>query len=195
MLVFKRGLLSAASRRLAKSSIRRLPISSLGFSGFQHPSKFRTVVRGLAMSSSGDPTHNSNQAVKTSSGSSTDGNEIPQEVLNLSSDEYHTRSDQFLETLQDQLEQVSDSYPQLIPDVELTQGVMTLTVATVGTYVLNKQPPNKQIWLSSPVSGPNRFDLYRHRWVSLRNGQDLLQLLNQELNAVMPEPVELQADQ
>ena len=23
---------------------------------------------------------------------------------------------------------------------------------------MNKQPPNKQIWLSSPVSGPKRFD-------------------------------------
>lgn len=24
--------------------------------------------------------------------------------------------------------------------------------------MLNKQPPNKQIWLSSPVSGPKRYD-------------------------------------
>ena len=27
-----------------------------------------------------------------------------------------------------------------------------------GTYVLNKQGPNRQIWVSSPVSGPLRFD-------------------------------------
>lgn len=27
-----------------------------------------------------------------------------------------------------------------------------------GTYVINKQPPNKQIWLSSPKSGPKRYD-------------------------------------
>jgi len=36
-----------------------------------------------------------------------------------------------------------------------------------GTYVLNKQPPNKQIWLSSPSSGPKRFD-----WVLWSEGQD-----------------------
>jgi len=24
--------------------------------------------------------------------------------------------------------------------------------------VINKQPPNRQIWLSSPISGPRRFD-------------------------------------
>lgn len=37
-----------------------------------------------------------------------------------------------------------------------------------GTYILNKQPPNKQIWLSSPLSGPKRFD-----WVLLSEGQDM----------------------
>lgn len=36
----------------------------------------------------------------------------------------------------------------------------------VGTYVVNKQPPNKQIWLSSPKSGPKRYD-----WVAVGEGQ------------------------
>jgi frataxin len=36
-----------------------------------------------------------------------------------------------------------------------------------GDYVINKQPPNKQIWLSSPISGPKRYD-----WVVLQEGQD-----------------------
>lgn len=36
--------------------------------------------------------------------------------------------------------------------------MLTLIVDGVGTYVLNKQPPNKQVWLSSPVSGPKRYD-------------------------------------
>ena len=30
-------------------------------------------------------------------------------------------------------------------------GVLTLKLGDKGTYVINKQPPNKQIWLSSPV--------------------------------------------
>ena len=29
-------------------------------------------------------------------------------------------------------------------------GVLTLALGEKGTYVINKQPPNKQIWLSSP---------------------------------------------
>ncbi len=35
-----------------------------------------------------------------------------------------------------------------------------------GTYVINKQPPNKQIWLSSPKTGPKRYD-----YVILGDGQ------------------------
>lgn len=30
-------------------------------------------------------------------------------------------------------------------------GVLTVRLGDRGTYVLNKQPPNKQIWLSSPI--------------------------------------------
>ena len=37
-----------------------------------------------------------------------------------------------------------------------TQGVMTLSLGDHGTYVINKQAPNKQLWMSSPISGPNR---------------------------------------
>ena len=32
----------------------------------------------------------------------------------------------------------------------LQSGVLTLKLGSKGTYVINKQPPNKQIWLSSP---------------------------------------------
>lgn len=35
--------------------------------------------------------------------------------------------------------------------VSVQQGVLTLTLAGKGTYVLNKQAPNQQIWLSSPI--------------------------------------------
>lgn len=42
-------------------------------------------------------------------------------------------------------------------DVSYSMGVLTVQVApAVGTYVINKQTPNRQIWLSSPVSGPKR---------------------------------------
>jgi frataxin len=61
-------------------------------------------------------------------------------------------------------------------------------------YVLNKQPPNKQIWLSSPISGPKRFDWVvaqegmdfkegsgQGDWVYLRDGSSLTEILRKEL--------------
>ncbi|MCG8711236.1 hypothetical protein JHU04_004638 [Brenneria sp. 4F2] len=58
--------------------------------------------------------------------------------------------------------------------------------------MINKQPPNKQIWLASPISGPNRFDFYNGEWVSLRDGTKLLEVLNKEVNdAVEEEEVNL----
>lgn len=68
-------------------------------------------------------------------------------------------------------------------------GVLTLALPPNGTYVLNKQPPNKQIWLSSPISGPKRYDWVASQmgggtegeWVYLRDGSTLSGLLGGEV--------------
>ena len=44
-------------------------------------------------------------------------------------------------------------------DISLAMGVLTVDLGGGrGTYVVNKQSPNRQLWLSSPRSGPSRFD-------------------------------------
>ena len=72
---------------------------------------------------------------------------------------------------------------------------MNITLPNKGTYVLNKQPPNKQIWLSSPESGPKRYDWviqgesmeHKHGgeatgdWIYLRDGSSLVSLLKTEV--------------
>lgn len=42
-------------------------------------------------------------------------------------------------------------------DILLQSGVLTLILGNNGTYVINKQPPNKQIWLSSPFRSAEPF--------------------------------------
>lgn len=116
----------------------------------------------------------------------TNGTQIPQEILDLPLQQYHEESDIFLEELFDELEELSELYAKQIPELEYSHGVLTLTVEDVGTYVINKQPPNKQIWLASPESGPNRFDLYKGQWISLRDGKTLLEVLNKELHEALP---------
>ena len=49
-----------------------------------------------------------------------------------------------------------------------------------GTYVINKQSVAKEIWLSSPISGPYHFALQGKQWKS-RTGAELYQVLSYEL--------------
>lgn len=110
---------------------------------------------------------------------STDGKKIEDLIDKISATKYCHVADSYLETLSDSLEELGEKFPQI--DVELTQGVMSLTVAPGKTYVINKQPPNKQIWLSSPISGPKRFDLIGGKWITLRDNTSLTDLLRKEL--------------
>ena len=67
--------------------------------------------------------------------------------------------------------------------------MLTAIVPGKGTYVINKQPPNRQIWLSSPVSGPKRYDLVDEedgpQWVYLRDGSKMTELLREEIDIDM----------
>ncbi|KAG5969854.1 hypothetical protein E4U55_001951, partial [Claviceps digitariae] len=80
-------------------------------------------------------------------------------------------------------------------------GFLTIDIEGVGTYVLNKQPANKQIWLSSPISGPARFDFHvtcheknyhlesvTVAWRNWRSGNKLSDLLFEELGVKIPRP-------
>lgn len=54
-----------------------------------------------------------------------------------------------------------------------------------GTYVINRQTPNKQIWLSSPTSGPKRYDFNSLKWIYKHDGVSLHELLTTELSKVV----------
>mmetsp|Transcript_30796 Transcript_30796/g.37588 ORF Transcript_30796/g.37588 Transcript_30796/m.37588 type:complete len:197 (+) Transcript_30796:75-665(+) len=84
---------------------------------------------------------------------------------------FHTTADTTLNTIQDTLEDAFEASPNAPDgDVNVASGVLTLTVGDK-TWVINKQTPNRQIWWSSPVSGPRRyeFDEGRGVWVFTRD--------------------------
>ena len=66
-------------------------------------------------------------------------------------------------------------------DVELREGVLTVELADGRQYVINRHAPNRQIWLSSPVSGAHHFGAAAGGWVSTRGGGTLDALLAAEL--------------
>ena len=53
---------------------------------------------------------------------------------------------------------VGDTDDSEVPEVNVASGVLTLSMPPHGTWVLNKQTPNRQIWWSSPISGPRRYE-------------------------------------
>ena len=64
-------------------------------------------------------------------------------------------------------EKLSVWFKSLLPCFWQNQ-VLTLKLGCLGTYVLNKQTPNRQIWLSSPV----RYFAYRTCRLNDLNGLD-----------------------
>uniref|UniRef100_A0A7S4QGS3 ferroxidase n=1 Tax=Ditylum brightwellii TaxID=49249 RepID=A0A7S4QGS3_9STRA len=85
--------------------------------------------------------------------------------------EYHNTADETLEHIQDALEELfedSFSTETEIPEVNVANGVLTLSLPPHGTWVLNKQTPNQQIWWSSPLSGPRRYE-----YVELGDGEGI----------------------
>ena len=108
------------------------------------------------------------------------------EPSSISIEQFHHLSDTFIDTLVLKLEALQEERDDV--DVEYSAGVLTLIFPPAGTYVLNKQPPNKQIWLSSPVSGPKRYDWVEvtssekgGKWVYLRDGSSLDRLVVEEI--------------
>ena len=60
--------------------------------------------------------------------------------------EYHCIADETLEDIQDAVEMALEDKGVADFDVTYASGVLTMVLPPHGTYVLNKQTPNRQIW-------------------------------------------------
>ena len=77
-------------------------------------------------------------------------------LFDISAHEYEKISKTTLDNLCEYFETILENIENA--DVNLSDGVLTVRLGSdLGTYVINKQSPNKQIWLSSPLSGPKRY--------------------------------------
>ncbi|KAI0824134.1 Frataxin [Trametes gibbosa] len=111
----------------------------------------------------------------------------------LPTNQYHQYADATMDAMLESIETLLDDIGDPEYEVEYSSGVMTLKLGSHGTYVINKQPPNKQIWLSSPFSGPKRYDFFpeQDEWVYARDGRSLNDLLKQELSDTLGRKVDL----
>ncbi|KAM3967310.1 frataxin [Aphomia sociella] len=107
----------------------------------------------------------------------------------------------FEEICNETLESLCEYFEELVEqssnlrgaDITYSDGVLTVFLGSnYGTYVINRQTPNKQIWLSSPVSGPKRYDLILKNggyWVYKHDGISLHKLLQDEISKMVENKV------
>ena len=92
--------------------------------------------------------------------------------LNLE-DDFHKIADESLERLSDLLAPLEDDDDV---ELELSMGVLKLKLSAAGeskSWVINKQTPNRQLWWSSPISGPRRYE-----WHPSSDSSDLAPVRN-----------------
>ena len=90
--------------------------------------------------------------------------------------------DSTLNKIYDEIDKKEYSF---IDNISLEEGVLTINLKEDKTYVINIQKPNKQIWLSSPFSGPRRFEFneVNNKWIDIHNSNtSLLSLISNEIN-------------
>lgn len=85
-------------------------------------------------------------------------------------------------------------------EVDLGEGILTIELEDGGQYVVNKHAPNRQIWVSSPVSGAHHFgyDETAASWVDTRAASSeeavvLEVILGRELSAALGRELDLAA--
>lgn len=79
-------------------------------------------------------------------------------------------------TLQSVFDQLEDNLADHL-EADLESGVLTVTFQEEGEYVINRHLPNRQIWMSSPISGGIHFnyDEKTGNWVSTKDSTVIFQ--------------------
>ncbi|XP_044745353.1 frataxin homolog, mitochondrial [Coccinella septempunctata] len=110
----------------------------------------------------------------------------------LTDSSYEKICGETLESLSDVFEELQELIELPNADISYNDGVLTINLGKeYGTYVINRQLPNKQIWLSSPISGPKRYDYMNNSWIYKHNNQTLHSLLQEELSKLLNKPIDL----
>ncbi len=109
--------------------------------------------------------------------------------MNIDQSTFEAVADETLVRLLDAIEErLGDSL-----DVDIEGGILTIELLSGDQYVINKHFHQRQIWVSSPVSGASHFayDTKAEQWLSTRGEGSLSALLAQELSTVAGKPIDL----
>ena len=126
---------------------------------------------------------------------------VPPQQLQWYSTDYLENCDVALESIHNTVDELADGpLADDVDDIMYDSGVLSIQLKNVGTYIINRQAPNKQIWLSSPVSGPFHYDMVctddgSVQWLGTKDKHDLAQKLAQEFKHLYNQDVEFLMDE
>lgn len=88
------------------------------------------------------------------------------------------------EYLDQLLEKIESSYWQVL-DCELNEGVLYIRTEKLGNFIINRNIPRQELWLSSPFSGGSHFKYVAGEWVNTRTQESFEPLLFKELDQLV----------
>ena len=84
----------------------------------------------------------------------------------------------YLDTL---LEKIEESYWSVV-ECELNEGVLKVQTETGEIFIINRNIPRQELWLSSPFSGGAHFSYSGQEWLNTRTQAPFEPLLFKELD-------------
>ena len=167
--------------------------------GFSSTLLDQGLSRDISLGDQSKRQYSSTTTVNVNNGRISKAREVTEVASDIPENQYHIIADATFDQLLEYLSPVEDSEDLDDVDINFSQGVMAIKLGPgFGTWVINKQTPNRQIWWSSPISGPMRFELSEElsvedamkeedcativsRWKCTKDGSDLLNRLRDEL--------------
>ena len=128
----------------------------------------------------------------TSSSSSADTTKAVAGMAGYSDSAYNEESETFLSAIEEAMSEYEEKDDGRVEDVDYQSSVLNIQTSK-GTFILNRQAPKLQLWLSSPISGPTHYDRVKGTkddpdkvwWRCDRHGRSLEELLSKELGSVL----------
>lgn len=90
--------------------------------------------------------YNNNNNFITSYNNNDNNNNITIRSL-MTENQFHPIADETLETIQDTIDNIFETITSIDYEISYSSGVLNFKLSKYGTWVLNKQTPNKQIWV------------------------------------------------
>lgn len=92
----------------------------------------------------------------------------------MTDNEYH----QIVDGILLHLEQSIDEIEHVDLDYESAGGILTIEFPNKSKIIVNKQPPNLQIWVATKFDG-HHFDLVDEQWIDNRSGKEFWALMSE----------------